>query len=94
MNAVHLTGLLVCKTADEAKIVARHLPQHVELTRAEPGCLSFDVTPTSNPMVWAVNERFADEPAFNLHQQRAAGSDWGQATVDIERQYSVHTLPQ
>ena len=88
MSAVHLTGLLVCKTADEATIVARHLPEHIELTRAETGCLSFEVTPTADPMVWAVDEHFANEHAFRLHRERTADSNWGRATVGIERRYS------
>ena len=89
MNPVRLTGQLVCKTADEAKIVALHLPQHLELTRAEPGCLFFNVTPTTNPMIWAVEERFANSHVFELHQERVASSEWGRATVNIERRYSI-----
>ncbi|MGO4536482.1 putative quinol monooxygenase [Leifsonia sp. 2MCAF36] len=92
MNPVRLTGQLVCKTADEAKIVARHLPQHVELTRAEPGCLFFDVAPTADPMIWTVEERFASVQVFELHQKRAADSEWGRATANIERRYSIEGL--
>lgn len=92
MNAVHLTGQLVCKSAHEAKIVARYLPEHVEQTRAELGCLSFDVTPTTDPMIWKVEERFANERVFKSHQERVAGSDWGRVTADIERKYSVQGL--
>lgn len=92
MNAVHLSGQLVCKTAHEAEIVARHLAQHVEQTRAEPGCLSFDVTATTDPLIWMVEERFANERVFKLHQERVAGSEWGRVTADIERKYSVQGL--
>ncbi|MCD1267279.1 antibiotic biosynthesis monooxygenase [Microbacterium sp. MEC084] len=92
MVEVRLTGELRCADADEARLVAEHLPAHVALTRAEPGCLSFEVTPTADPLVWAVAERFADERAFNAHQARAATSEWGRRTAGIERRYSVEGL--
>jgi quinol monooxygenase YgiN len=92
MNEIRLTGQLVCKTADEAAAVVRHLPEHLKLTRAESGCLSFDVDPTADPMVWNVAERFENERVFTLHQLRVAGSAWGRATAGIERRYSLQGL--
>ncbi|KQM23419.1 MULTISPECIES: putative quinol monooxygenase [unclassified Frigoribacterium] len=89
MTEVHLSGHLICGTEEEARIVSFHLPTHVELTRAEVGCLAFDVTPTIDPLVWVVAERFEDQHVFELHQQRVAGSDWGRATVGITRRYSI-----
>ena len=86
---VRLSGLLVCASAAEAELVERYLPRHVELTRSEPACLSFDVTPTSDPLVWQVEELFADEAGFADHQERAAASEWGRATAHIERRYTV-----
>ncbi|MCX2966510.1 antibiotic biosynthesis monooxygenase [Gordonia sp. Z-3] len=86
---VVLTGHLVCANFNEADVVERHLRRHLELTRCEPGCLSFDVDRTNDPLVWRVAERFADESAFAFHQGRVAESEWGRATVDIERRYSV-----
>lgn len=87
MNDIRLTGQLICKTADEAQIVARNLPRHVKLTRDESGCLSFDVTPTADPMVWMVAEHFRNEQAFTVHQERVARSEWGRVTAGIERRY-------
>ena len=92
MSDVHLIGQLVCATVEEARVVSLHLPEHIELTRAEVGCISFDVTPTGDPLVWAVEERFADQRVFELHQHRVAGSDWGRATVGITRRYSIKGL--
>ncbi|GAA4189934.1 antibiotic biosynthesis monooxygenase [Microbacterium oryzae] len=89
MSAVRLTGRLVCKNEVESRLVAEHLPRHVALTRTEPGCLAFAVTPSSDPLVWDVDEQFADEPAFRMHQERVASSEWGRATAGIERRYSV-----
>ncbi|WP_345373434.1 putative quinol monooxygenase [Frondihabitans cladoniiphilus] len=89
MNEIHLTGLLVCTTEEERTAVERHLPDHVELTRDEPGCVSFDVVPTDDPLVWSVEERFVDQAVFELHQRRVSSSVWGRATAGIERRYSI-----
>jgi peptide-methionine (S)-S-oxide reductase len=88
-DLVVLTGRLVCTTADEAERVRRHLPAHVALTRAEPGCLAFDVEPTDDPLVWSVSERFVDRAAFDAHQERVTGSAWAEATAGITRDYVV-----
>ena len=87
MAHVSLSGRLVCRDAGEADLVRRHLPLHVTLTRAEPGCLHFTVTPTGDPLVWSVHERFVDQAAFDLHQARVQASEWGRATAGIKRDY-------
>lgn len=89
---VVLTGQLLCRTADEAAAVLAHLPGHVALTRAEPGCLRFDVVRTEDPLVWQVDERFDGPESFRLHQDRVAASEWGRATAGIERRYTVDGL--
>jgi len=89
MSIVHLTGHLICATADEALTVAAHLPDHIARTRAEPGCISFTVTLTDDPLIWTVDERFEDRPAFDRHQKRVAHSAWGRATETIERRYTI-----
>lgn len=86
---ISLAGQLVCVDTNEAAIVLRHLDQHVALTCAEPGCLHFTVTPTGDPLVWTVHERFVDQAAFDLHQARAQASEWGRATAGIKRDYVV-----
>ncbi|MGC5616469.1 putative quinol monooxygenase [Georgenia sp. Z1491] len=86
---VRLSGLLVCASAGEAELVQRYLPGHTALTRSGPACLSFEVRPTSDPLVWQVVELFADEAGFAGHQERAAASEWGRATAHIERRYTV-----
>ena len=92
MIAVHLSGQLVCVDMDEVASVVLHLPNHMALTRAEAGCISFTVTRTGNPLVWQVDERFSDAEAFYAHQDRAASSEWGRATARIERRYTVEGL--
>lgn len=94
MGEVTLSGELIC--ADEAQLeaVRGHLPRHIELTRAEDGCLEFDVEQTDDPMVWTVCERFADEAAFRRHQRRVDDSEWGSAAAGIKRRYDVQGLPR
>lgn len=86
---VTLEGQLRCTSTEQREAVLRHLPRHVELTRAEPGCLAFAVTPTADPLVWQVAERFADRAAFDAHQARVSASAWGRATAGVPRDYTV-----
>ncbi|WP_423181224.1 putative quinol monooxygenase [Arthrobacter sp. NyZ413] len=89
---VHLSGQLVCVDMDEVVSFVRHLPIHIALTRAEAGCIFFNVTRTGYPLLWQVDERFHDDEAFYAHQDGAANSDWGRATAMIERRYTVEGL--
>lgn len=89
---VRLMGRLICASDAEVEIVRRHLSEHVRLTLAEPGCLSFRVEVSDDPRVWHVEETFVDRAAFALHQNRAQASDWGRATVGIGREYQVNGL--
>jgi len=86
---VRLAGELICASNEEAEIVERHLPRHIGLTRAEPGCLHFEVLSTPGGRVWTVKERFVDGAAFGAHQRRVGNSEWGQVTAGIERSYTV-----
>ena len=89
MTGVRLTGRLICATAEQAARVAAHLPDHIRLTRAEPGCLSFEVLPTADPLVWSVAEHFTDRAAFDAHQSRAGASLWARATAGIRRDFRI-----
>lgn len=89
MDPVELRGSLVCANRDEAATVAHHLARHLELTRAEPGCLSFEVHATDDPLVWSVAETLEDRAAFDAHQERVRASEWGRVTASIERNYIV-----
>lgn len=86
---VRLIGRLICANGEQAAKVRQHLPDHLRLTRAEPGCLSFDVVPTNDPLIWEVNETFTDRAAFDTHQARVRASDWGTQTIGITRDYEV-----
>jgi quinol monooxygenase YgiN len=89
--AIQLKGQVICATAADAALVAAHVPAHIALTRAEPGCLSFSVTQTDDPLVWAVDESFTDQAAFDAHQARTRGSDWYRLTAHIPRHYVITT---
>ncbi|MEP1767472.1 MAG: antibiotic biosynthesis monooxygenase [Sulfitobacter sp.] len=89
---VTLTGTLRCVTQAEVARVRAALPDHIKLTRAEAGCIAFEVTPTDDPMVWDVAERFTDAAAFEAHQTRAAASLWAKETQGIARDYAIAGL--
>ena len=86
---MRLSGFLRCASMEDVEIVKRHLPDHLRLTRAEPGCLSFEVSQTDDPLVWRVEERFVDRAAFDFHQQRTRPPEWFTATSTIARDYNI-----
>ena len=92
MENVFLSGQLVCSDEDQVEIVMQHLPLHVRLTRAEEGCVSFEVRRVEDSLVWQVDENFRDAAAFRAHQERVAQSEWGLATAGLERRYTVRGL--
>lgn len=92
MNHIHLTGQLLCRSGEEVAAVSALLPEHIRLTRAEAGCISFAVTPTDNPHIWDVREEFSDAGSFQLHQERARSSAWGLGTAGIKRVYAIRGL--
>ncbi len=89
---IRLRGQLICMTEDEAQAVRQHLPRHIALTRAEPGCLVFDVSPTDDPMVWEVMEAFRDRASFDAHQARTRDSAWFAATRGILRDFRMEEV--
>lgn len=86
---ITLNGHLICTSADEVALICAYLPDHIRLSRAEAGCLSFEVTQTADPLVWTVRETFTDQVAFDTHQARTRASDWFQATASIRRNYTI-----
>jgi quinol monooxygenase YgiN len=89
---IRVTGRLICATSEDAAIVARHLPEHIRLSRAEPGCLNFDVTQSADPLVWVLDETFADRAAFDAHGARMRGSAWFAATAHLKRDFQVNKV--
>ena len=74
--------------------VTRALPDHIALTRAEPGCLAFSVTPSPDHADrFLVSEIFSDQVAFEAHQLRARASTWAEVTAGLPRHYTIRTEP-
>jgi len=66
------------------------LPKHIELTRSEPGCVSFEVVASTQiEGRFKVAEMFVDQAAFDAHQERTKASDWFRVTEGMERNYDI-----
>lgn len=89
---IGLTGKLICSGTDELMLALSLLPDHVKLSRAERGCLRFDIWLTDDPMVWQLSELFVDEDAFAAHQTRTQGSEWGQKSTSLKRDFQKRDI--
>ncbi|MDN5568201.1 MAG: GNAT family N-acetyltransferase [Paracoccus sp. (in: a-proteobacteria)] len=89
---VALHGQLICKDAGQMMLALDLLPTHVDLSRAEPGCLRFDIAQDENPLIWSLSEVFADADAFAAHQARNAASHWGRDSAQLGRDFHRHDL--
>lgn len=81
----HLSGTLSVPEAGLAAARAA-LPEHERLTRAEPGCVKFNVSEIQ-PGVFSVEETFKDEAAFAAHRERARNTTWAAAAANAVRDY-------
>ncbi|MFY0660848.1 MAG: antibiotic biosynthesis monooxygenase [Shimia sp.] len=91
---IKLTGYIDVP-ADRLTAVTEALPKHIALTRAEAGCLSFEVTPdAAHPGRFQVAELFVDRAAFDAHQSRTKMSDWAKTTDGIPRSYQIENLTE
>lgn len=90
MPRVTLTGFLICRSLEEADRVSELLDAHLRATRAEPGCLSFEVVRSmADPARFAVREVFADRAAYDAHQARLRQTRWWLETEGIPRDYRL-----
>ena len=86
---INLSGYLGVPDADIA-LVEKHLPTRIILSRAECGCISFDVRVDSeNPNRYLVDEEFTTQAAFDAHQVRTKASEWGTATAHLHRKFTI-----
>ena len=89
MARISLSGTMSCG-ADDISVVLAALPDHIRLSRAETGCLSFDISQdAANPGVFHVSESFVDQAAYEAHQDRTRASAWWQATQAFPRNFTV-----
>lgn len=92
MSKIILKGYIEVSDED-LDVVMQELPNHIELTRAEAGCLVFNVTQDGeNKNRFDVYEEFSDQEAFDQHQVRAGASYWAQVTANVARQYEITTV--
>jgi quinol monooxygenase YgiN len=89
---IRLKGHLLCATPQDLALVQQHVGEHIRLTQQEPGCLSFEVTQTDDPMVWEVMETFRTRADFDAHQLRTRESEWFRLTQAIPRAYRVEEI--
>ncbi|MGB8622268.1 MAG: putative quinol monooxygenase [Paracoccaceae bacterium] len=88
-GALHLSGTLTC-TPEDLDAVLAALPEHIRLSRAEPGCLSFEVAQSAaDPCVLEVSESFRNRAAFEAHQTRTRASAWWRVTAHVQRAFTV-----
>lgn len=86
---VILSGYIQVPDSDLDAVLSE-LPNHIELTRQEKGCISFSVVPdASNPNRFDVYEEFADDQSLEDHQARVKGSVWGSVTTNAARHYEI-----
>ena len=89
MAKVTLTGHIIVPDVDIATVKVA-LITHIELTRQEEGCITFNVTQDSdNGNRFDVYEEFTDNESFAKHQERVRNSEWGVITVNVERYYKI-----
>lgn len=75
---------------DKLSIVRSALPEHVALTLAEKGCISFEVVEDDaiRGCFW-VSETFENQAAFDAHQTRTLKTEWFRITADFPREYEI-----
>ncbi|WP_105167808.1 putative quinol monooxygenase [Pseudoalteromonas sp. T1lg23B] len=92
MNKIILRGHILVPEPELGQ-VRQALNEHIELTRAEPGCIVFEVTQNpDNPLRFDVYEEFIDAEAFRQHQHRVSASMWAAQTQNVSRHYGVEGL--
>lgn len=90
MSKVVLKGYVLASDEDISAVL-QELPNHIDNTRQEEGCLVFEVTQDQeNPYRLNVHEEFVDNDAFAIHQERVKNSYWGKVSANLERHYHVN----
>jgi autoinducer 2-degrading protein len=89
MSKIILSGYIDIPE-DKLEQITDALPEHINLTKEEVGCLVFEVSQDKNQLNrFHVYEEFIDQDAFDLHQLRVKNSSWGKISSDINRCYSI-----
>ncbi len=86
---IRLTGYMDAPL-DKLDAVNAAVVDHIALTRAEGGCISFEVTPCLDVKGrFLVSELFESRDAFDHHQARASQSEWAEITKGMPRTYEI-----
>jgi quinol monooxygenase YgiN len=92
MGKVILEGYIVVSESDLINL-KEHLDEHIKLTRAENGCIVFNVEQRNGKeLIFDVYEEFSDKEAYYFHQERLKASPWYKATRKVEKHYDVSGL--
>lgn len=88
-DQIALKGTLRCADTGQLMAMLLHVSSQVSATRAEPGCLHFDISQTGDPLVWRIEALFRDAAALEAHRVRTAASAWAGAMGGICREIRV-----
>ncbi len=81
-------GTLTCPTPEIAENVRKGMPEHIRLSREEPGNLHFNIVET-RPGHWDVDEAFVDAAAFETHRARTGASEFATLAEGLERDLTI-----
>jgi autoinducer 2-degrading protein len=85
-----LQGFIIVPSVD-LETILRELPNHIELSRKESGCLIFEVTQDNEDKhKFHVYEEFTNRDSFDRHQERVQTSNWGAVTRNVKRYYETN----
>ena len=91
---VKLKGFIEVPEVDLDRVIAQ-IGTHIRLTRAEPGCLKFEISQRENDdSRFDVDEEFVDRQADLSHQKRLKTSAWASASREVKRHYTVTGLDE
>lgn len=89
MGKVILRGHIQVPPGD-LEAVEAELGIHIQLTRAEAGCLVFEIVQDIEDRCrFTVYEEFSDRAFFDHHQSRTQRSKWGEVAANVERHYEI-----
>jgi len=89
MTKIILEGHMIVPEPDLSDVKAA-LPDHIDLTLAEPGCEVFQVKQDAQrPTRFHVYEEFESQETFEAHFDRISGTLWESVTKNAQRFYNV-----
>lgn len=90
LKNIVVSGSITCEPND-LDMLSAAVDEHIRLTRAEAGCIEFDIVqsaPGSGKFV--ISERFVDRAAFDAHTARTRASNWWAKTQHIPRDITIN----